>query len=38
MHWKYVAIVFAIAPFALLWLAFAVVETRRVVVAVRGGR
>ncbi|WP_016922046.1 hypothetical protein [Methylocystis parvus] len=29
---------FFLAPFALLWLAFAVVETREVLAAIRAGR
>jgi uncharacterized membrane protein len=34
MTWKTTATLFALAPFALLWLAFAVAETRRVLAAV----
>jgi hypothetical protein len=40
MTWKTTATLIALAPFALLWLAFAAVETRRALAAVRvkGGR
>lgn len=38
MHWKSTAILYFPTPFALLWLAFAAAEARRLLIAIRGGQ
>jgi hypothetical protein len=38
MHWKTAATLYLLAPMGVLWIAFAAVETARIVAAIREGR